>query len=130
METLNINSSKRTQFIDITDEVQKVVDRSGVENGMVFLYVPHTTAGLTINENADPSVILDMTGKLSRLVPEGDGYAHLEGNSDSHIKSSLFGNELFVFIENGFIKLGTWQGLYFAEFDGPRKRQVFIKITI
>jgi secondary thiamine-phosphate synthase enzyme len=129
MEKLDINSSKRSQFIDITDAVQKVVDRSGVENGMVFLYVPHTTAGLTINENADPAVISDISWKLSRLVPEADGYTHNEGNSDSHIKSSLFSNELFVFIENSSIALGTWQGIYFAEFDGPRKRQVLIKIT-
>jgi secondary thiamine-phosphate synthase enzyme len=129
MLSLDINSAKRLQFIEITDEVQRAVDRGGVENGMVFLYVPHTTAGLIINENADPSVISDMTRKLSQLVPEENGYAHSEGNSDSHIKSSIFGNQLFVFIENGALKLGKWQGIFFAEFDGPRKREILIKIT-
>jgi secondary thiamine-phosphate synthase enzyme len=93
----------------------------------MFLYVPHTTAGLTINENADPAVLHDVTGKLGRMVPAADGYTHAEGNSDAHVKTSLFGSELFIFVEDGELQLGTWQGIYFCEFDGPRNRELYYK---
>ena len=116
-------------FIDITSEVQEAVDREGKKEGMIFLYVPHTTAGLTVNENADPSVKKDMLNKLQQIVPEGDGYTHAEGNSDSHILASVIGFELFFFIEDGRIVTGTWQGIYFCEFDGPRKRKLYYKVT-
>jgi secondary thiamine-phosphate synthase enzyme len=128
MKSFFINSEKRIEFIDITDKVQRLVDAGGVENGIIFLYVPHTTAGLTINENYDKSVKHDIIKKLSNLVPEDDNYSHSEGNSDSHIKSSLIGNEIFLFIENKKIILGRWQGLFFCEFDGPRKREIYFLI--
>jgi len=129
MKRLGISTKKRFEFIDITQKVQKEVNNSGKKQGMVFLYVPHTTAGLTINENADPSVMRDITHKIQQLVPEGDGYTHAEGNSDSHIQSSVFGSELFFFIEDGRIVTGTWQGIYFCEFDGPRQRELYLKIV-
>jgi secondary thiamine-phosphate synthase enzyme len=129
MKPLTITSGRRTEFIEITGEVRRIVEREGKKSGMIFLYVPHTTAGLTVNENADPSVKRDITGKMNEIVPADGGYAHSEGNSDAHIKSSLFGNELFFFIEGGQLALGTWQGIYFCEFDGPRKRELYYKIV-
>jgi secondary thiamine-phosphate synthase enzyme len=126
---INISSKKRTELIDITELVQKVVDKEEAKEGVVFLFVPHTTAGLTVNENADPSVQSDMIRKIDNLIPKNDGYAHSEGNSDSHLKSTLFGCEMFFIIENGKLVLGTWQGIYFAEFDGPRQRKLYCKIT-
>lgn len=129
MQALKLSSKKRTEFIDITDELQAAVTKQEIKSGILFLYVPHTTAGLTVNENADPDVKRDMMVKMAEIVPENSGYKHAEGNSDSHIKSSLFGNELFVFIEDGIIKKGTWQGIYFTEFDGPRNREVWFKIS-
>ena len=116
-------------MIDITDRVQSVVSKSNIKEGVCFLFVPHTTAGLTINENADPSVKRDIINTLNKLIPPSAGYAHMEGNADSHIKSSLLGSNLEVFIEKGNLCLGTWQGIYFAESDGPRSREVWIKIT-
>ncbi len=129
MKPLSIRTKKRMEFIDITSEVQKVVDKEGKKEGIIFLYVPHTTAGLTINENADPSVKKDILNKLQQIVPEGGGYTHAEGNSDSHILASVMGFELFFFIEDGRIVTGTWQGIYFCEFDGPRKRKLYYKIV-
>ena len=129
MKPLSISTKKRMEFIDITSEVQKVVDKEGKKEGIIFLYVPHTTAGLTINENADPSVKKDILNKLQQIVPEGGGYTHAEGNSDSHILASVMGFELFFFIEDGRIVTGTWQGIYFCEFDGPRKRKLYYKIV-
>jgi len=128
MKSFFINSEKRIEFIDITDKVQKAIDASGVKEGIIFLYVPHTTAGLTVNENYDRSVKQDIIGKLDNLVPEDDNYSHSEGNSDSHIKSSLIGNEMFLFVEDKKLVLGRWQGLFFCEFDGPRKREVYFSI--
>ena len=127
MQALKLSSKKRTEFIDITDELQAAVTSQNIKSGILFLYVPHTTAGLTVNENADPDVLTDITGKMNSMVPKDPGYAHSEGNSDAHVKSSLFGNELFVFIEDAKLRLGTWQGIYFAEFDGPRSREVWFK---
>lgn len=128
MEKLTVNTSSRTELKDITSQVKKAVRSSEVDDGVCTLYVPHTTAGITINESADPDVALDIKEKLSELVPEG-GYRHREGNADSHIKSSLIGNSTRVLIENGKMQLGTWQGIFFAEFDGPRSRKVWMKVT-
>ncbi len=129
MQKINFKTSKRTELIDITKEVQEIIDKSKVEEGVCLLFCPHTTAGLTINENADPSVKSDILGVLNRLIPEGAGYAHQEGNADSHVKSSLFGSSLTIFIQAGQLAFGTWQGIYFCEGDGPRQRQVWIKIV-
>lgn len=115
-------------MIDITDEVQSIIAKSRVKDGICFVFCPHTTAGLTINENADPSVRLDIINTLNKLVPEGAGYSHTEGNADSHIKSSVFGSALTIFIEGGQLAFGTWQGIYFCEGDGPRSRQVWVKV--
>ncbi|HAV43685.1 TPA: hypothetical protein DCX15_06730 [bacterium] len=128
MEKIYIKTLKRMDLVDITDEVQAAVKRSKVKDGICFLYIPHTTAGLTINENADPSVRRDILNTLGRLVPEDQNYSHREGNADSHIKSSLFGQSLSVFIEGGQLALGTWQGIFLCEGDGPRQRQVWIKL--
>ena len=128
MEKINVSTGKRIEFVEITSKVEEVVRRSGIENGICFIYVPHTTCGLTINENADPSVKKDIINKLEELVPENDRYSHLEGNADAHIKSSIVGHSLVVFIENGNLQLGTWQGIFLCEFDGPRRRQVWLKI--
>ncbi len=129
MKTLNIRTNKRNELVDITYEVRKVVKESGVKEGICVLYCPHTTAGLTINENADPSVRVDISEHLSELVPENKAYKHLEGNADSHIKSVLVGQSLTLIINNGDIVLGTWQGVFFCEFDGPRSRKVYIQIV-
>ena len=113
-------------MIDITGKVTDAVTKMGIRDGVCCIYVPHTTAGVTINENADPSVRTDIIASLERLVPAGAGYAHMEGNADSHIKTSLVGSSASVIVEGGELKLGTWQGIFFCEFDGPRKRKVFI----
>ncbi len=127
-KTLNIKSKAKTEFIDITDDIQEVIKESGVKSGICYIYVPHTTAGVTINEGADPSVKRDILATLNRLIPfEGD-YQHMEGNSAAHIKSTLVGVSQFVVIEEGKALLGTWQSVYFCEFDGPRHRRVIVKI--
>ena len=128
MEKINIKTSKRIDLLDITDEIQKIVTKSKVRDGICFLFCPHTTAGLTINENADPSVRRDIINVLSKLVPENAGYSHMEGNADSHVKSSLLGQSLTIFIEGGQLAFGTWQGIYFCEGDGPRAREVWVKV--
>ena len=127
-EVLTVSTSKRIEMIDITSQVRKVVRESGVKEGILVAYVPHTTAGITINENADPSVAKDIENTLTKLVPPGRGYLHLEGNADSHIKSTIVGSSINVIIENGDLVLGTWQGIFFCEFDGPRSRKVYLKI--
>jgi secondary thiamine-phosphate synthase enzyme len=126
---LEIRSERRNQLIDITGRIQKMVADSGVADGMAHIFVPHTTAAVTINENADPAVQSDMLGFLAKLIPEKADFRHSEGNSDAHIKSSLVGAQATVFIEGGNLILGTWQGIYFCEFDGPRQRRVLIKIV-
>jgi len=128
MEKINVSTGRRTEFVEITSKVEEVVKKNGIKNGVCFIYVPHTTCGLTINENADPSVKKDIINKLEEIVPENSGYSHMEGNADAHIKSSIMGHSLTVFIENGHLQLGTWQGIFLCEFDGPRTRQVWIKI--
>ena len=117
-------------MIDVTDRVQRLVASEQVRDGMAIVYVPHTTAAVTINENADPDVKSDMLRKLETLVPRHEPYyQHNEGNSDSHVKTSLVGNSVLVLIENGQLVLGTWQGIYFCEFDGPRSREMHIKVV-
>ncbi|HNW82246.1 MAG TPA: secondary thiamine-phosphate synthase enzyme YjbQ [bacterium] len=123
-----VKTSVRTQMIDITAEIQKFVIESGIKEGLAVIHIPHTTAAVTINENADPDVQKDMTKFMDRLIPHENWFAHSEGNSDSHIKSSLFGCSQTVIIEKGRLILGTWQGIYFCEFDGPRTRKVFVKV--
>jgi len=130
MEKISISTTRRIELIDITERIQQVVTKSKVKQGICFLFVPHTTAGITINENADPSVKCDILNTLNKLIPEGAGYLHTEGNADSHIKSSILGNCLHIFIEDGQLTLGTWQGIFFAEGDGPRSREVWIEIVV
>ncbi len=129
MIRLSVRTQKRSELLDITGKVADAVRESGVTDGILLIYCPHTTAGITINENADPSVCSDITMKTGKLVDRSDpGYRHAEGNSDGHIKSSLFGASETVIIENGEPVLGTWQGIFFAEFDGPRSRNILLKI--
>lgn len=126
--SIDIRSSERSEFIDITDRIEKVIKQSHISEGTCRIFIPHTTAGLTINENADPSVKKDIINTLNILVPQTGRYAHVEGNADAHIKSSILGGEKTVFIQNGRLKLGTWQGIFFCEFDGPRKREVWVEV--
>jgi secondary thiamine-phosphate synthase enzyme len=129
LKRLTVRTSSRTQFVDITSEIVKFIEESKVRNGICVVFVPHTTVGITINENADPSVRQDIMNTLNKLVPPSAGYTHLEGNADSHIKASLVGSSVTLIIENGRPLLGTWQGIYFCEFDGPRTRSVYVKIV-
>ena len=125
---ISVSTSRRNEFVDVTEEVRSFVQDSGVKEGYVHLYVPHTTAAVTINENYDPSVKSDILNKLSDIIPAGAGYAHAEGNADSHIKASLIGSSDFIPITDGDISLGTWQGIFFCEFDGPRSRRMLIQV--
>ena len=125
---LDLATSRRTQLVEITAQVAKAVADCGVTSGICHLYVPHTTAGITINENADPDVARDIEATVDRMVPRDAGYSHAEGNADSHVKSVLVGVAQSIFIENGRLVLGTWQGIFFCEFDGPRRRQVRLRI--
>jgi secondary thiamine-phosphate synthase enzyme len=124
-----LRTSGRTELVDITSQVESVVAQSGVKNGICVIYVPHTTAGVIINENADPSVKTDIKNHLEELVPWNKPYEHAEGNASAHIKSSIVGVSQTLIIENGKLVLGTWQGIFFCEFDGPRTRKVFVKIV-
>jgi secondary thiamine-phosphate synthase enzyme len=124
---INVRSKSRNEFIDITEMVQEVVKEAGITKGVCYLYVPHTTAGITINEGADPSVQRDIVNALSRLVPHEMNYFHREGNADAHIKTTLVGSSLNVIVEEGKLLLGTWQSVFFCEFDGPRHRRIAIK---
>lgn len=128
MQTFPVKTSTQTEFIDITRSVQEAVKKIGVEDGICIIFIPHTTAGVTINENADPSVIHDILMELNKIVPVKDQYHHLEGNSPAHIKTSLVGCSEIVFVESGRLALGTWQGIFFCEFDGPRNRKVHVKV--
>jgi secondary thiamine-phosphate synthase enzyme len=129
MKKITIKTATHTQFLRIDPEIQRVVDAAGVVSGLVYVYVPHTTAGVTINENADPDVVSDIEMVLDRMAPWEGGYRHDEGNTAAHVKASLMGFSQVVFIENGRLALGTWQSLYFCEFDGPRTRQIWVKVT-
>ena len=124
---INVRSRSRIEFIDITSMVQDVVQEAGVKNGLCYLYVPHTTAGITINEGADPSVQRDIQNTLSKLIPHEMNYFHREGNADAHIKSTLVGTSVQVIIDEGKLLLGTWQAIFFCDFDGPRHRRIAIK---
>ncbi|RQD78286.1 MAG: YjbQ family protein [Candidatus Syntrophonatronum acetioxidans] len=128
MKELTVKTSQRTQFVDITSRVQELVREEGEEEGICHLYVPHTTAGLTINENADPAVSVDIINTLNNVIPFDGDYRHLEGNSAAHIKASLMGPSLSVLIKNNRLVLGTWQGIFFCEFDGPRSRRIYVKV--
>ncbi|MDD5502824.1 MAG: secondary thiamine-phosphate synthase enzyme YjbQ [Candidatus Thermoplasmatota archaeon] len=124
-----IRTRQHNEMIDITAEVESIVEKSGTANGICLVFCPHTTAGLTINENADPSVRRDILTELSKIVPENDpDYSHSEGNSAAHVKASLISSSVQIIIENGRLLLGTWQGIYFCEFDGPRERKILMKI--
>lgn len=126
MIILKINTPSKEAMIDITEEIKNAIKSSGIKNGVCTVFVPHTTAGVTINENADPDVKDDIIKGLDEIIPN-IRFKHMEGNSDAHIKSILVGNSVNLVIENGEIQLGTWQGIYFCEFDGPRNRKVYIK---
>ncbi len=126
---INVKSKTRNEFIDITEIVQEIIKEAGIKDGLCCLYVPHTTAGITINEGADASVQRDIINNLSRLVPYDMNYAHREGNADAHIKSTIVGSSVNVIIEDGKLMLGTWQAIFFCEFDGPRHRRILVKFT-
>jgi secondary thiamine-phosphate synthase enzyme len=124
---ITVKSREKTGFIDITRQVAEAVSEAGVQDGFCFCYVPHTTAGITINESADPSVAGDILMVLNDVVPWQADYRHMEGNSPAHVKSSLIGSSVWVAVENRSLVLGTWQGIFFCEFDGPRSRSVHIR---
>jgi secondary thiamine-phosphate synthase enzyme len=126
--TLTVKTKSKTEFIDITSEVQQSVRSTGNHDGLCMLYVPHTTAAITINESADPSVKSDILMVLNEIVPWKAAYRHLEGNSPAHIKSTIVGASELIAVENGTLVLGTWQGIFFCEFDGPRTRRVYLKL--
>ena len=127
MKKLSVNTRGRTQFVDITSQVADAVQESGLADGIVTVFCPHTTAGLSLNENADPDVLTDIDKILDKAVPWSGGYAHGEGNSAAHVKASMMGSSVQIIVENGVMQLGTWQAIYFCEFDGPRGRKVWVK---
>lgn len=129
MITIEVETGKRNELIDITARVEQVVSESQYESGLVYCFVPHTTAAITINENADPDVKRDILYKLAREFPKDDGFHHAEGNSDAHIKASLFGSSETILFEKRRLVLGQWQGIFFCEFDGPRHRQLIVKVS-
>ena len=127
--TLQVHSTRRTELINITADLETFVSKGGCANGICHLYVPHTTAGVIINEGYDPDVVRDLEASLDRLIPKRGDYQHAEGNSDSHIKLALTSTSQIIFIEGGRLLLGRWQAIFFAEFDGPRKREVRVKVV-
>jgi secondary thiamine-phosphate synthase enzyme len=127
METVRVKTGRRTQLVDVTSEVERVVAESGVASGTCYVYVPHTTAAVTINEHADPDVAADLEGVFDRLVPHAGPYRHSEGNTDSHAKAVMVGASQVIFVERRKLALGTWQGVFFCEFDGPRERKMWVK---
>jgi len=126
--SFQVSTSSRSEMVDITGRVREVVRQAGVSGGLCVVYVPHTTAGVTINENADPAVAADILEHLEKLVPRHGGYRHREGNADAHIKASMMGFSQTLLVEGGDIVLGTWQGVFLCEFDGPRRRKVRVKV--
>jgi len=126
--SIPLRTHSRIEMVDITSSVQKEVSRAEVQDGICVVYVPHTTAGVTINEGADADVCEDIEAKMNELVPSHGGYRHTEGNADSHIKASLTGSSVSLLVENGRLVLGTWQKIFFCEFDGPRSRNVYMKV--
>ena len=127
MEKFSVHTTDRTSMVSINSQVNDAVKKSGVTNGLCYVFIPHTTAAVTINESADPDVVEDMVMELNKVIPFQDRYLHSEGNSAAHIKTSLVGSSECIFIENGRLMLGTWQGIFLCEFDGPRTRQVWVK---
>jgi len=128
MYSFTVHTKEHTQFVRIDGSVQEIVDKSGVTSGVAHVFVPHTTAGITINENADPDVVRDFIKILERVVPWQGGYAHAEGNSAAHVKASMMGFSQQILIDNGRLRFGTWQSIYFCEFDGPRTRTVWVQV--
>jgi len=129
LKEITIQTNTQTQILDITSQVQKVLGESGIAEGLCCVFIPHTTAGVTINENADPSVKEDIVMELNKVIPFNDNYSHLEGNSAAHIKASIIGSSVNVPVKNNNLLLGTWQGICFCEFDGPRQRHFYVKIV-
>ena len=129
MQTLSVKTDRRTQLVDVTAQIQRVVGSSGVATGICHLYVPHTTAAIAINECADPDVARDVEEALDRLIPAAGPYRHSEGNSDSHVKAVLVGASQIVHVEGGKLVLGRWQGVFLCEFDGPRERRLQVKVV-
>ncbi len=128
MQRFEVRTNQQTEFVDVTRQVQEILAQSGIRSGLCTVYVPHTTAACTINEHADPDVARDMLMELNRIVPFEDAYRHDEGNSAAHIKASLFGSSHSIPVDQGKLTLGTWQGIFLCEFDGPRTRHVFVQI--
>jgi secondary thiamine-phosphate synthase enzyme len=128
LSRLTVSTNSQTEFIDITHHLQNLLNQNKITSGICQIFTPHTTAGITINENADPTVARDILKELNKVIPFNDNYHHMEGNSAAHIKSSLVGCSISIIIDEGKIQLGTWQGIYFCEFDGPRSRKVWVKI--
>jgi secondary thiamine-phosphate synthase enzyme len=128
LKEITIKTNTQTQILDITAHVQKIVSESGIAEGLCCVFIPHTTAGVTINENADPSVKQDIVMELNKVIPFNDNYSHSEGNSAAHIKASIIGSSVNVPVKNNNLLLGTWQGICFCEFDGPRQRHFYVKI--
>ena len=128
MEKLDIKTHSRVEFQDITSRVNDAVKNSGVDSGICYVFIPHTTAGVMVNEHADPGVVEDIAMQLDKMVPEHGNYRHMEGNSPAHIKATLVGDSETLFVENGKLVLGTWQGVFFCEFDGPRSRHILVKV--
>ncbi len=129
METLRVKTGRRTQLVDVTAAVERVVKGAGVASGVCYVYVPHTTAGVTINEHADPDVASDLEGVFDRLVPHAGPYRHSEGNTDSHAKAVMVGASQAILVQDGKLLLGRWQGIFLCEFDGPRERKIFVKVV-
>lgn len=127
MQEIDVNTTEQVQFVDITSKIQSAVNAENQKDGICLIFVPHTTSAVTINENADPDVSSDMIKEINKIIPFSDNYRHFEGNSAAHIKSSMFGISETVIVADGKLKLGRWQGIYFCEFDGPRRRKVWIK---
>jgi secondary thiamine-phosphate synthase enzyme len=129
METLRVKTTRRTQLLDVTQAVERTVAQSGVVTGICYVYVPHTTAGVMINEHADPDVATDLEGVFDRFVAQSGPYRHAEGNTDSHAKAVMVGTSQLIFVEKGKLALGTWQGIFLCEFDGPRERKIWVKVV-
>lgn len=129
MREIAIQTTQHTEFINIDREIQDVIEHAGIDEGICHVFVPHTTAGITINENADPDVCADIEKALDKVVPWRAGYAHAEGNAAAHVKASMMGFSQSVFVRNGRLAFGTWQSLYFCEFDGPRKRKLWVNVS-
>jgi len=127
MEKIQVRTGSKQEFVEITDEVREKIRSKGWQDGVLFVFVPHTTAGIFINEHADPDVVKDILALVNQIVPDRFPYRHEEGNSPAHVKSVLFNNSLYIIVEKGDLVLGTWQGIFLAEFDGPRSREVYLK---